>query len=322
MIAVAGEALMDAHVDGDVLRLFPGGGPFNTAVALARLGAPVRFLGAISGDRLGRRLEQKLRSAGVDISGSARVAAPTPIAIVGGARAESYSFYLGGTAHEALQEHHLVRPDPDVVALHVGTLALATDPPGADVAAFAEREGRRRILAVDPNIRSDLIENRDAFLRRFERLVAVAGLVKLSSADLAWLYPDTDSDTAVRRLLRLSDGVVVLTHGSEGAEGWTRSASASAAAPLVTVVDTVGAGDAFGAGLLAWLWRSDRLSKKHLRNLRSDELESALAYANAAGAAQCTRASAWGPAAVDVDRLLDRGGAAPGGSRRRAHGHD
>jgi fructokinase len=306
VIAVAGEALLDAHLDGDVLRLFPGGGPFNTAIALARLGASVCYLGAISRDGLGRRLEQKLRSAGVELGRTARVDAPTPIAIVDGERDDpSYSFYLAGTAHEALAAEHLQDLPGKITALHVGTLALATDPPGSAVAAFAEREAGRRVLVLDPNVRPSLTPDRDAYLQRFERLVTVADLVKLSHADLAWLYPRADPEEAGKRLLAMGTGCVIVTHGSDGATGWTGSASATVRAPAVAVVDTVGAGDAFGAALLDWLRRSRRLSKQQLRRLQRGDLEAALAYASAAGAAQCTRASAWGPTAADVERLLE-----------------
>ncbi len=322
MIAVVGEALIDAHRDGDLLRLFPGGGPFNTAIALGRLGVPACYLGAISQDRLGRQLEQTLQAAGVDTRRIVHVDVPTPIAIVDSTSAEpSYSFYLAGTAHEALRRHDLEDLPHDVAALHVGTLALATDPPASAIAEFAEREARQRTLVVDPNIRPVLIEDRDTYLRRFEQLSSVAGLVKLSAADLAWLYPDRSQRDAVRRLLAGGAGCVVLTHGPEGAEGWTASTSARVTAPAVTVVDTVGAGDAFGAGLLAWLWRFNRLDKPTLRQLGASELEAALGYAAAVAAAQCSRASAWGPTAADVDRLLDETGARSGGSREENEWH-
>jgi fructokinase len=131
----------------------PGGGPFNTAVGLARLGVPVAYLGAVSRDRLGRRLLRTLVSASVDISLTADVDAPTPLAIVDPAEVEpSYSFHLTGTAHETLYEHLLDLPN-EVATLHVGTLALATDPPGEAVAAFVERQAHDRVLMVDPNIR-------------------------------------------------------------------------------------------------------------------------------------------------------------------------
>ncbi len=306
MIAVVGEALIDAHLDGGVLRVFPGGGPFNTAVALARLGVPVCFCGALSRDRFGRLLEERLSSVGVVTSGSARVDAPTPIAIVDRDELEpSYSFYLAGTAHEALQAPQLRGLPYEVTALHVGTLALATDPPGSVVETFAELEARRRALMLDPNVRPTLISNRRRFLQRVERLAALAAVVKLSGADAQWLYPGSTTPDAAQRLLGLGAGCVVVTHGRAGAEGWTRSGTAHVATPAVAVVDTIGAGDAFGAGLLAWLWRALRLKKRSLERLRPDELQAALAYSAAAGAAQCTRPSAWGPTAADVERLLD-----------------
>jgi fructokinase len=148
-----------------------------------------------------------------------------------------------------------------------------------------------------------VIDDRNAFLERFERLAHVAALVKLSVRDIAWLYPDLAEHDAAARLLEIGADCVALTHGRDGAGAWTEAGSAQVSAPGVTVVDTVGAGDAFGAGLLAWLWRHDRLSRTSLRRLDRPELEDALAYAVAVAAAQCSRASAWGPTAADVDRV-------------------
>ena len=312
MIAVVGEALFDAHLDGDECRLFPGGGPFNTAVALARLGVPVGYLGAVSRDRLGRKLLRTLASAGVDTSLTARVDAPTPIAIVDPAEIEpSYSFYLAGTAHETLHEHLVCLPD-EVSALHVGTLALATDPPGDAVATFVERQARDRVLMIDPNIRSALVGDRRVYRRRLDRLVAVADIVKLSASDLEWLDPDLTVAEVVGRLLDLGAGCVLATYGSEGAQAWTGSGeSAKVPALEVTVADTIGAGDAFGAGWLAWLWRHDRLNKQALTRIGSTELEAALRYAAAAGAAQCMRPSAWSPTAADVEDVLRGSGQPP-----------
>src|SRR5438093_10535488 len=210
---------------------------------------------APSRDRFGRLLEEQLSSVGVVTSGSARVDAPTPIAIVDRDELEpSYSFYLAGTAHQALQAPQLRGLPDEVTALHVGTLALATDPPGSVVETFAELEARRRALMLDPNVRPTLISDRRRFLQRVERLAALAAVVKLSGADAQWLYPGSTTPDAAQRLLGLGAACVVVTYGRAGAEGWTRSGTAHVATPAVAVVDTIGAGDAFGAGLLAWLW--------------------------------------------------------------------
>jgi fructokinase len=110
---------------------------------------------------------------------------------------------------------------------------------------------------------------------------------------------------AAAHLLAAGAGCVALTRGSAGAAAWTETVSITAAAPRVTVVDTVGPGDAFGAGLLAWLWRAGA-SSRSLRDLGTTELQTALTYASAAAAAQCTRASAWGPTVADIEDLLGR----------------
>jgi fructokinase len=304
VIAVVGEALLDAHRDGEILRLFPGGGPFNTAIALGHLGVPACYIGAISRDRSGRQLEEGLEAAGVDTRRVAHVDAPTPLAIVELTAAEpSFSFYLEGTAHEALRPSHLGALAPDVAALHVGTLALATEPPGAAIAEFAAREADRRLLVIDPNIRPALGLDRAEYLSRFEPLAGVADIVKLSTPDIAWLYPGESPGAVVDRLISGGAGCVVLTSGGEGAEAWTARSTARVAAPHVEVVDTVGAGDAFGAGLLASLWRAGKLGKDAVRHLSRVELGTSLAYAAATAAAQCSRASAWGPAPDDVARF-------------------
>jgi fructokinase len=305
VIAVVGEALIDAHYEVDLLRPFPGGGPFNTAIALARLGAPACFVGAISRDRFGRLLDDALRSAGVETGTVVRVDAPTPIAIVDLSSAEpAYSFYLAGTAVEAFGSQGSLDLPAEAVELHVGTLALAIDPPGALIAELAEREARTRGLVLDPNIRPAVIRDHAAYLRRFERLAGIADLVKLSVSDVAWLYPDLSDSDAAAHLLETGAGCVAVTLGSAGAQAWTEAVTVTAAAPRVAVADTVGAGDAFGAGLLAWLWRAER-SARSLRALDAPELEEALTYASAVAAAQCTRPSAWGPTQADVERLLN-----------------
>lgn len=190
MIAVVGEALIDAHYDGELLRPFPGAGPFNTAIALAHLGAPVCFVGAISPDRFGRLLEEALRSAGVETGTVVRVDASTPVAIVDLSSAEpAYSFYLADTGLEAFSSQDLPELPAEVGELHVGSLGLASDPPGAAVVELAEREASTNALVVDPNIRPVAIEDRGAYLRRFERLGGIADLVKLSVSDAGLALP-------------------------------------------------------------------------------------------------------------------------------------
>ena len=300
MIAVVGEGLVDAAVDDDVLRLHPGGGPFNTAVALARLGVPVTFLSAISTDPLGELLRTTLLDVGVEV-GERRVRAATPLAIVGtGVDGEAdYQFYLRDTAFEELATG-LSPLDDDTDAVLVGSLALALDPPAAAIEQFAADASRNALIVVDPNVRPRLITDRSAFLRRFARVAGVAGIVKLSRLDAEWLYPDLAVELVAQRLLERGTGCVVATDGAFGAAAWTSTEALRVSAPCVDVVDTVGAGDAFTAGLVASLWANGQLDNARRRKLTADHLSPALFWAAATGAAQCTRPFAWGPTTADV----------------------
>jgi fructokinase len=310
VIAVAGEALVDVHVDGEILRPFAGGGPFNTALALARLGVPTSFLGGISTDRFGRMLEATLADGGVDLRHVVRVAAPTALALVDtSGTGAAYSFYLEGSAYTAFGEADVPAMAPEIVAIHVGSLALATDPPAS-------------ALVVDPNVRPTVAGDRRSFLERFERWVALSDIVKLSTDDVHWIYDGAGCDDVASHLLEVGAAIVALTRGPDGATAWTRAGRVDAASPWVEVVDTLGAGDAFGAGLLAHLWRQGALAPHGLGEIADVGLSRALEYASAVGALQCTRRSAWAPTSAEVDRFLERSaartasGVHPGGEGR------
>jgi fructokinase len=300
VIAVVGEALVDAFVHEDGLRPHPGGGPFNTALALARLGVPVTFLGAISTDSLGELLRTTLLDAGVGL-GECRVEAATPLAIIGtGDDGEfDYQFYLHGTAFEALADG-LGPLDDGTDALLVGSVALALDPPATAIEEFVTDASKHALVVVDPNVRPRLITERAAFLRRFESVAHVAGIVKLSRLDAEWLYPNIPMRRVARQLLERGAGCVVATDGAFGAAAWTGTEALRVSAPRIDVVDTVGAGDAFTAGLVASLCESGQLANARLRRLTGGHLTPALSWAAATGAAQCTRPFAWGPSKVDV----------------------
>jgi len=306
VIAVAGEALIDLVERDWTLQPQPGGGPFNTAVALGRLAVPATFVGRISYDEFGELLVGLLRESGVDDRYVLRGSAPTPVAVVNmsdGGDAE-YSFQLAGTAYADLTPEDLPELCPEVVALHLGTLALATDPPASALEGLMHRESARRLIMVDPNVRPDVIGDRDVYLARFESWLSCAHLVKLSARDAEWLYPDLGSEACAQRLLSLGARLAVVTLGPDGALAVSGAGEARVASPPVEVVDTVGAGDAFGAGLLRALFVSDALSPDSVARLDDSELEQALSFACVVAALQCSRAGAVPPTLEDVDSFL------------------
>jgi fructokinase len=305
VVAVAGEALVDLIAEGDVLRPLPGGGPFNTAVALGRLEVPVRYVGCISDDAFGSLLAERLVASGVDTRYLLRSSVPTPLAIVhqGEDGDHDFSFHLDGTAYADIAPSDLPAFDDDVAALHVGTLALATDPPATAYEALIEREHVSRLVVVDPNVRPAVCGERATYLRRFEAWAEKAHVLKLSDDDAAWLYPDVDEDTAIASLLERGVRLVVLTRGARGALARTSSARARVPAVEVEAVDTVGAGDAFGAGFLRGLWESGALDAVAVGELDEHELGKALSLGATVAALQCMRAGADAPTLAEVQEF-------------------
>jgi fructokinase len=301
VVVVCGEALIDVIKDADgAEHESAGGGPFNTARALARLGVPVSFLGRLSTDAAGRRLRDLLASDGVDVRLASVGDEPTTRAIATiDARGTDYAFETRGTSVPNLTLEMLpVQLGHDVDALHVGTLGLVLDPMASSLIDFVHRERDRRLIMLDPNIRAGIAPDGE-YRGRLGAVIAMSTAVKASEADLSWLYPGLSYEQAASRLVDEGVGLVVVTLGQRGAFGAHRDLRLHVPAPHVTVVDTIGAGDAFGAGLLAWLHDHGALSADV--SLDRDELEAALAYACRVAAITCTRRGADPPWKRELD---------------------
>jgi fructokinase len=296
VIVVCGEALIDMVLSADgARRPAPGGGPFNTARALARLGVPTAFLGHFSQDQLGHVLADQLKSDGASLALASFGPEPTTIAIanVGKDGLVEYEFTIEGTSAPNLTDEMVPGELPsEVNALHVGTLGLVLQPMASSLTKLVHRENGRRLVMLDPNIRPVLAT--DAQYRpRLKSLIAESTIVKASAEDLAWLYPDTDYRAAAERILEAGVLLVLVTVGAAGAYGATRNARLSVSAPAVQVIDTIGAGDAFGAAALAWLHDRDALDPR--LSLSAKELESLLTFSCLAASLTCTRSGAEPP---------------------------
>jgi fructokinase len=307
MILVAGEALVDLVViDGSILPS-PGGGPYNTARALGRLGASVGFLGRLSHDHFGRMLADVLAESGVSLHYTSRGPEPSALAIAhrsAGGEAE-YSFYLGGTTFAAVGYASAALPGADVRALYAGSLALALEPSGSALEALVERECQRRTVVIDPNVRAAAIVDQAAYRARFDRCCRAAHIVKLSASDASWLFPDIGHEDVARHLLDRGAELVVMTLGADGAIASTHRAQARVQSQPIDVADTIGAGDAFGAGLLVALQERGALVPGSLSDLADSYLEYALRFASAVAALTCARSGAQTPTLSEVAELLE-----------------
>ena len=162
------------------------------------------------------------------------------------------------------------------------------------------REYGSRVISLDPNVRPALFPDREAYRGRIERLLRFATLVKASADDLAWLYPGAGHVDTAMRWLDAGPSVVVVTLGSNGAVGLTSDAVVNSPGFRVKVADTVGAGDAFMAALLARLDDRSLLNYRAIAAPSEDTLADALAYANRAAALSCTRRGADPPTRLQL----------------------
>jgi fructokinase len=296
LIVVCGEALIDMISNGDgTQQPTPGGGPFNTARALARLGVPTAFLGRLSDDVLGRQLASLLAADGASLAMATSGPEPTTIAVaeVDGEGLAEYQFFVDGTSAPNLTSAMLPDSLPaEVDAIHFGTLGLALEPMASTLVELVRRESGRRMIMLDPNVRPGVAPDQD-YRERIDSVIPLSTVVKASVADLAWIYPGIDYEAAAERLLGGGVRLVVVTLGALGAFGATAKLRTRVAAPLVEVIDTIGAGDIFGAAVLTSLYETGRLRPDLA--LTSDELTSLLSFACEAAAIACTRVGAESP---------------------------
>ena len=307
MILSCGEALIDMlprrSTEGEAaFAPYAGGAVFNTAMALGRLGAPSGFFSGLSNDMLGEILADTLTASNVDISHCARSDRPTTVAFVKLVNGQAtYAFYDEGTAGRMLALSDLPELGAEIEAVFVGGISLVNDPAASTYEALQAREAPLRVTMIDPNIRPGFIAGKEVEYRaRIERMVARADIVKLSDEDLHWLEGAGDLVQLARGILAKGPKVVFITEGAAGARAVTATQDRFVAAQKVDVVDTVGAGDTFNAGVLAALHQAGALSKARVAALSDAELDAALSLGTRAAAVTVSRAGANPPWAAEL----------------------
>jgi fructokinase len=282
-VTVIGEALIDL-VPGEQPHSYyavPGGSPFNVAVGLARLGQRVSLMARLSDTAFGRLLRSHAQAEGIDLAAAPHAAEPTTLAVVGlDATAQaSYDFYLDGTADWQWTSGETARAPASSAVLHFGSIASWTPPGDARILDLA-RAARSRgdvLVSYDPNVRPGLLLDHDQGVAAIEGAVRLAHLVKASADDIAWLYPGLLLDDVAKRWLGLGATVVVITRSGSGADAYTAGGLfVHRPARDVVVVDTVGAGDSFTAGMIASLIRRDLDSPARLAQCPAEPMADAL----------------------------------------------
>jgi fructokinase len=287
-IWVCGEVLIDILPTGPVV----GGGPANTAKALARLGHNVNFIDGISSDAYGQSARAELLRDGVNLDLAQLSDKPTCTATVtlDAAGAASYEFLIDGTATFDFEASWL--PDPyryQPQVLHIGTLVTVIEPGASALYDWAMQVAEFAPIIFDPNIRPSVQPDRDLYEAAVEKWAALSAVIKVSDDDVAWLFPGQSIDDVANRWI--SDGVflVVVTRGANGLVGFTADGRVEVPGVIVDVVDTVGAGDTVGAIVV------EAMVAHGLIELRGDLLRDVLVRAASAAAITCSRQGAQPP---------------------------
>ena len=306
MILCCGEALIDMlprTTDGGAscFQPFAGGAVFNTAIALARLGAPSGMFTGLSSDLFGAQLSIALDNDGVSTALIHRSDRPTTLAFVelhdGQAR---YAFYDENTAGRCLTDADLPALPGTLKALFFGGISLAVTPCADAYRTLMLRAAPDHVTMIDPNIRPGFINDETAYRARLDAMLRVADIVKLSDEDLTWLMgPGNVADLAAQ-LRTMGPKLVCITEGAKGAWGFTATHAEFVDATRVVPVDTVGAGDTFNAGILAALDDAGALTKPGIAALDADTLRAALQLATRAAAVTVSRAGANPPTRADL----------------------
>ncbi|MEL7463011.1 MAG: carbohydrate kinase [Pseudomonadota bacterium] len=320
MILCCGEALIDMipvpqAQGGDAFVPHCGGAVFNTAIALGRLGVRTGLMTGLSTDMFGRQLTEALAASGVDASLAVTSDRPSTLAfvrLVNGAAA--YSFFDNGSAGQMLTVDQMPALTEETSALYFGGISLACEPAADAYAALSAREGGSRAVMIDPNIRPAFIEDEARYRARLDGMIAAADIVKASDEDLNWLVrSDAPLRDKARSLMETGASVLIVTRGHEGAHGYLASGEeVHVNAQQVEIIDTVGAGDTFNAGVLAKLQERDALTKEGLASLSTSDLRDALSLGARVAAVTVSRAGANPPWASEIEPMNDA-------SPRRTH---
>lgn len=298
MILCCGEALIDmlprtTTAGEPAFAPYVGGAVFNTAIALGRLGAPAGFFSGLSSDLFGGQFRDALGASKVSSTYAHTSPRPTTLAFVKLTNGQAtYTFYDENTAGRMLTIDDLPQLGNEIEAMLFGAISLISEPAGSAYEEFMRREHESRVMMLDPNIRPNFIPDKAKHLKRIRTMMAMADIVKLSDEDLNWFGEAGSHEDVIRNWLDRGPKLIVVTHGGEGAVGYTREHAVAVVPERVEVVDTVGAGDTFNAGILASLHEQGLLTKAAISGLSEDAIRKALALGAKAAAVTVSRAGA------------------------------
>ena len=318
MILCIGEAVIDMFQRnteglGDVFLPLPGGCSYNTAIAIGRLGTPVSFLGRLSKNFFGDLQVRRLKENNVNSDFILRCDENPILAFIKTEEGKDpqYAFYEEGTVDKLLSADDLpAQLADDVNCIVFGSVSMNMEPIATTIESFVLKEAaNNRVIVFDPNIRSFMIKDRGAYLKRFEKWMSACTIAKISSEDFEYIYPGLEAKQALQKIIDLGARLAIATLGAKGAAALLRRGDgtllkvSSPPAPITGLIDTVGAGDTFQGALISHLDKLNKLSPDAIAALSEAELNDALAFANKAAAIVCTRNGAEPPTVREIEEI-------------------
>jgi fructokinase len=307
MLLSCGDALIDfvpvAAANGrEAVIPSVGGSCLNVAIGLARLGAPTGFVGGVSTDLFGRMIADHAAASGVDLEFATRTDHQTTLAFVRTMAGESqYAFYDAETASRNWSYERGSIPFEVVEAVHIGSTTLVNERSAAETQAMIADARESATVSFDPNCRPNLVKDKQGYLARMDAFAGSADVIRMSDIDFHYIYGDEAYAARIDTLMARSASLIIVTRGVNGALAWHRKTGLlEVKAPIVKLVDTIGAGDSFQAALLFALHKLRRLGRKRLRDISAGELRRALSFAASCAAVTCTRVGADPPRSGEI----------------------
>lgn len=302
VIVVMGEALTDCVIpsDGGEVSEVPGGSPMNVAIGLGRLGHDVLLAARFAKDARGVAIQDHVQASHVklieDADGLEKTS--TASAVLAQDGSASYEFDLVWDLTTDMI------PPGDYLHVHTGSIGATLKPGAGAVVEILRRERQRGAsISYDPNARPHIMGFPDDVRDHMESIIALSDIVKASDEDIDWLYPGLPVDVVVEKWRGRGAGLVLITKGADGVDAFASGAKLSLPTRATSVVDTIGAGDSFMAGLLSALAKKNLLGQANhdaLLAVSEDDLRDVVSFALSCAAITVQRAGANPPTAAEM----------------------
>lgn len=305
-IAILGEALIDFKSTGELaFQGFVGGSSLNVATASSRLGQATTFLTQISSDLFGNRLKDHMVQNQIDTTHVLETDAHSTLAFVEERGGQAHYSFMGNGAADTLYN-----PEPrpvlpaSVLFMQFGSISLLTEPTSSSITDIVAKHRERLTVVFDPNCRPSLTPDLLGYKQKLEAWLKLAHLVKVSDQDLSWLEPDKTLSEVATDWLSKGPKAVIITKGEHGSVLFrVGKPNLEIETPKVRVIDTVGAGDTFTAGLMVGLLEHGHTNSELLETYSDETWLAVMQFAAVSAAINCTRAGANPPTRADVEQF-------------------